>query len=212
MYEEETRFLEQNICNLGYAQYESSNEWGIPDLLPCHIDNLKDIPIQGFNFALTDKHPEGKGVHFFIHDYQFERIWQRPIRYTDFLRKFSFCLTPTFSTYLDMPYALNVYNVYRNRWCGRFWQDFGIQVIPAITFGSFENIDVYCAGIPKHSTIAISTMGEGRWAGYKGLYSIWDRVLELTEPDVILLYGKDLSANLSGNIVYKKYITSRVAI
>ena len=105
MYEEETRFLEQNICNLGYAQYESSNEWGIPDLLPCHIDNLKDIPIQGFNFALTDKHPEGKGVHFFIHDYQFERIWQRPVRYTEFLKKFSFCLTPTFSTYLDMPYT-----------------------------------------------------------------------------------------------------------
>ena len=49
-------------------------------------------------------------------------------------------------------------------------------------------------------------------AGYKGLYSVWDRMLELTEPDTILLYGKDLSANLSGNIVYKKYITSRVAI
>ena len=213
MYEDETRFLEQNICNLGYAQYDSDNRWGIPTMLPVGIDNLKDIPLQGFNFALTDKSPAGKGVHFFIHDYQFERIWQRPIRYSEVLKKFSFCLTPTFSTYIDMPYALQVYNIYRNRWCGRFWQEMGLKVIPAITFGSFEkDLDMYCAGIPKHSTIAISTMGEGRWANYKGLYSIWDKILELLEPDTILLYGKDLSANLAGNIVYKRYVTSKVAL
>ncbi len=45
MYEDETRFLEQNICNLGYAQYDSDNKWGIPTMLSVSIDNLKDIPL-----------------------------------------------------------------------------------------------------------------------------------------------------------------------
>lgn len=212
MYEDETRFLEQNICNLGYARYDSSNELGIPDMLPCHIDNLKDIPIQGFNFALTDKNPAGKGVHFFIHDYQFERIWQRPIRYTEVLSKFAFCLSPGFSVYGDMPKILKVYNTYRNRWCGRLWQDFGINVIPTVVWTYEEDLEYCLLGVPKHSTIAISTMGWGRWDGYKELYKAWDNILDKLEPETILLYGKDLSANLSGNIIYKKYITSKVAI
>lgn len=212
MYEDETRFLEQNICNLAYGQYESSNEWGIPDMLPCHIDNLKDIPLQGFNFALTDKNPASKGVHFFLHDYQFERVWQRPQRYADFLRKFEFCLSPDFSPYIDMPFALKLYNVYRNRWCGRFWQEQGIKVIPTFTVGDINDITMYCAGIPKHSTIAVSTMGEGRWAGYKGLYSIWDKMLDILEPEVILLYGKDLSSKLKGNIIHKRYVTQKIAL
>ena len=212
MYEEETRFAEQNICNLAYGKYDSNNEYNIPDMLECHIDNLKDIPIQGFNFALTDKHPEGKGVHFFIHDYQFERIWQRPIRYAEVLKKFEFCLTPTFSLYGDMPKALKIYNVYRNRWCGRFWQDFGIRAIPALVWTYQEDLDYCLLGIPKHSTIAISTMGWGRWDGYKELYRAWDRIIDTLEPETILLYGKDLSANLPGNIVYKQYITSKVAL
>lgn len=212
MYEDETRFLEQNILNLGYSQFESNNQWGIPDMLPCHIDGLADIPLQGFNFALTDKHPNSKGVHFFLHDYQFERVWKYPQRYTDTLSKFAFCLSPDFSPFSDMPYALRVYNVYRNRWCGRFWQENGLKVIPTFTVGEIDNIDMYCAGIPKHSTIAVSTMGEGRWAFYKGLYTIWDKMLDKLEPETILLYGKDLTEKLSGNIVYKRYVTQNVAL
>lgn len=211
-WQEETRWDEQNILNLSYGQFESSNKWGIPDMLPCDIENLKDIPLQGFNFALTDKHPSGKGVHFFLHDYQFERVWKYPKRYTDVLQRFTFCLSPDFSPYSDMPLALQCYNVYRNRWCGRFWQECGIDVIPTFTVGDIDCIDMYCAGIPKHSTIAVSTMGEGRWANYQGLYAIWDKMLEKLEPKTILLYGKDLSENLSGNIVHKKYITQSVSL
>ena len=55
MYEDETRFLERNILNLGYAHFESNNEYGIPEMLPTHVDNLEKIPLQGFNFA-NEKH------------------------------------------------------------------------------------------------------------------------------------------------------------
>lgn len=209
----QTRILEQNILNLSYAQYEGVGEYDIPEMLPVHIDNLKDIPLQGFNFALKEKRPETLGVHFFLHDYQFERVWKYPDRYVEVLKKFAFVLSPDFSPYADMPRALQIYNLYRNRWCGRYWQEHGIKVIPTLTMGDTDLFKVFFEGIPKHSTIAVSTMGEGRWGKFKALLGWWDVIQYKLEPETILLYGKDLSEDLKGdNIVFKKMISSKVAL
>ena len=207
-----TRFLETNVLNLAYAQFDGVGRYGIPKMLPSHVDNLKDIPIQGFNFALREQNPENIGVHFFLHDYQFERVWNYPDRYIDVLKRFAFVLSPDFSPYRDIPRVLQVYNIYRNRWCGRYWQENGVNVIPTVTWSSDENLKIAVQGIPKHSTIAISTMGEGRYANWKELYAGWDYVMQKLEPECVLLYGKDLSDKLYGNIVVKKLISSKVAV
>lgn len=209
---QQTRILEQNIHNLVYGRFEITNEYGFPNMYPVHIDNLKDIPLQGFNYALKERHPEGIGVHFFLHDYQFERVWKYPDRYTECLSKFAFVLSPDFSPYADTPKAIKVFNIYRKMWCGRYWQEHGIKVIPTITWGNDEDLEWCLEGVPKHSTIPISTMGEGRWANFRALKSNWNYILEKLEPETILLYGKDLSKELSGNIVFKKLINSKVAI
>lgn len=208
-----TRFLEQNILNLAYAQFDGVGYYDMPEFYPTHINNLDKIPLQGFNFALKETNPENIGVHFFLHDYQFERVWKYPDRYVDVLQKFAFVLSPDFSPYADMPRVLQLYNIYRNKWCGRYWQEHDITVIPTFTMGNTDLFDVVCAGIPKHSTIAISTMGEGRWGKYKELFTWWGAIQEELEPDTILLYGKDLSKELSGdNIIFKKMISTKVAI
>ena len=69
----QTRILEQNIHNIVYAQFDGVGEYDIPEMYPTYVDNLADIPLQGFNFALKEKHPENIGVHFFLHDYQFDQ-------------------------------------------------------------------------------------------------------------------------------------------
>ena len=208
----QTRILEQNIHNLVYGRFEITNEYGFPNMYPVHIDNLKDIPLQGFNYALKEKHPENIGVHFFLHDYQFERVWKYPDRYTECLSKFAYVLSPDFSPYADIPKALKVFNIYRKMWCGRYWQEHGIKVIPTITWGNDEDLEWCLEGVPKHSTIAISTMGEGRWANFNSLKSNWHRILDRLEPETILLYGKDLSNELEGNILFKRLINSKVAV
>lgn len=209
-----TRFMEQNICNLAYAQFEGDGEYDIPMLLPTHIDNLKDIPLQGFNFALKEKNPENIGVHFFLHDYQFERVWNYPDRYTELLSKFAFVLSPDFSPYADSPKAIQIYNVYRNRWCARYWQEYGMKVIPTITWAGSDSLSYCLSGVPKHSTIAISTMGEGRWAKWESLRKNWNYIMHALEPDTVLLYGKDIvnDFQLTGNIIHKKLISSKVAV
>ena len=209
----QTRILEQNIHNLAYAQFDGVGDYDIPELLPVQIDNLDSIPIQGFNFALKEKHPENVGVHFFLHDYQFERVWKYPDRYVNVLKKFAYVLSPDFSPFADSPKAIQIFNVYRNRWCGRYWQEHGIKVIPTITIGTEELAPLFFDGIPVGGTIAISTMGEGRWGKFKGLFSWWDVIQDRLKPKTILLYGKDLSKELKGdNIIYKQMISSKVAI
>ena len=208
----QTRILEQNIHNLVYGSFELTNEYGFPNMYPVHIDNLKDIPLQGFNYALKEQHPENIGVHFFLHDYQFERVWKYPDRYTECLSKFAYVLSPDFSPYADIPKALKIFNVYRKMWCGRYWQEHGMKVIPTITWGNSEDLEWCLEGVPKHSTIAISTMGEGRWANFKAIKSNWQYIIDKLEPETILLYGKNLSNDLSGNIVFKQLINSKVAV
>lgn len=208
----QTRILEQNIHNLVYGMYDGVGEYDFPEMYPVHIDNLADIPLQGFDYALKEQYPENIGVHFFLHDYQFERVWRYPDRYTDCLSKFAFVLSPDFSPYADIPKSLKIFNVYRKMWCGRYWQEHGLKVIPTVTWGNDEDLEWCLEGVPKHSTIAISTMGEGRWANFKALKDNWDYILWKLKPETILLYGKDLSEELSGNIVFKRLINSKVAV
>ena len=110
--------------------------------------------------------------------------------------------SPDFSPYADMPRVASMFNIYRNRWVGRYYQEQGIRVVPTITFGDTEIIDIALMGVQKHQTIATSTVGEGRWGNYKLLREWWDYIMEKLEPKNVILYGKDLSKELSGNIIY----------
>ena len=49
-----------------------------------------------FNMAKGNADAEA-GIHFFIDDYQFERVWRSPRRYTELLRPFQCVCTPDFS-------------------------------------------------------------------------------------------------------------------
>lgn len=212
--EYQTRLLEQNILNLSFAHFNGVGDYDIPELLLTDIpkETLNDTPLQGFNFALKETRPENIGVHFFLHDYQFERVWRYPDRYVDVLKRFKFVLSPDFSPCGSIPKALKIYNIYRKMWCARYWQENGLTVIPTITWGYDEDLDWCLEGVPKNDIIAISTMGEGRWGNYSALRSNWERIMNKLKPKLILLYGKDLSSELSGDIVYKRLINSKVAV
>lgn len=97
-FKQSTRTREQNILNLSYGQFESDNDMGIPiiknqNISISEIDNSKLI---GFNFAKTAKETKTKGLHFFLHDYQFERVWNFPTRYLEILKNYKYILSLIF--------------------------------------------------------------------------------------------------------------------
>ena len=151
--------------NLQKVRFEGVGEYDIPALRPvrhCNIENWI-----GFNFAKGCEEPEKHGVHFFIDDYQFERIWKDPERYTDMLLRFNGVCTPDFSPYSDFPKAIQVYNHYRKHWMGAYWQRNGMLVIPTITWSDPSTLEWCFDGEPKDSVVAMSSVGMFKSAEYK---------------------------------------------
>jgi len=129
-------------------------------------------------------------VHFFEDDYLFERIWRNPGKYLDILKRYNGVILPDFSLYRDMPFAMQIWNIYRSRAIGHWLQENGIKVIPNIRFGDRRTYRICCDGIQKHCVIAVGTHGnlkllEDREIFLKGL----DVIVNRLEPAVIVVYG-----------------------
>ena len=80
--------------------------------------NFDSVKFAGFN----DKVDPEAICHFFLHDYQFERVWNQPKKYINKLLHYKAVLTPDFSLFTDYPVAVQIWNTYRNRWLGAYWQ------------------------------------------------------------------------------------------
>ena len=161
----------------------------MPALSP--VDARPD-DLMGFNFAKTAKPEEkaGNGCHFFIDDYQFERVWTSPRRYLDVLRPYSCVLAPDFSLYLDMPLPMQRWNVYRSRAMSLIWQREGMRVVPVLSWSTPESYTFCFDGIPQGGTVATSTVGVMR---SRDAMEWWSRgmaeAMERVRPSRVLLYG-----------------------
>lgn len=155
------------------------------------IENDNYIPsdLIGFNYAKSSDE-KNKGIHFFLDDYQFERVWNSPEDYVDILSDYDCMFSPDFSLYMDMPYAMKVWNVYRSRLIGQYYQQQGIKVIPTISWAEEETFEFCFDGIPKGSIVAISTIGVKR---NEDAFKIWkdgmDAMIDKIKPSAILVYG-----------------------
>lgn len=158
------------------------------------LDPVMHVPdsLMPFNYCMSADNFDS-GVHFFIDDYQFERLWSQPERYIDLLAKFDCVLTPDFSLYMDMPLPMQQFNEYRRRALGNLWQRNGLTVIPTISWSDERSYGFCFDGIPKHATIATSTVGVKRDEDARRVWSDGMReALSKLEPSCVLLYGGNI--------------------
>lgn len=166
-------------------------------------DNFIPSDLIGFNYAKTSENKKC-GIHFYLDDYQFERIWNSPSDYIEILADYECILSPDFSLYLDMPIAMKIWNVYRSRLIGQYYQSCGIKVIPTISWAEEETFEFCFDGIPKGSIVSISTIGVKR---NKDALEIWkkgmDAMIEHIKPSTILVYGGKLDYDYKDiNVIY----------
>ena len=171
---------------LEYDPDHAVGRWDIPTLEPVHVVPERFL---GFNYARTSS-DYAACIHFFLDDYQFERVWNKPQDNIRVLSKFASCLTPDFSLYRDMPRALMLWNVYRSRLFGQMCQRAGLTVIPTIQYAGPDSYDFAFDGLPEHSTVAISSVGIMRDKVavdlfLRGFLEMQTRI----HPETVLFYG-----------------------
>ena len=91
---------ERNYENLNKGIFPGAARFDIPILRPELTTAENWI---SFNYAIGCEEPSEHGVHFFVDDYQFNRIWAHPDNYLGMMARFDTVCTPDFSTYTDFP-------------------------------------------------------------------------------------------------------------
>lgn len=189
----------QNYENLERRIYEGVGEYGVPELQPTLFKGESEFI--GFNYAMSCKQRERKSVHFFIDDYQFNRLWNNPDRYLDLLGQFQYVLTPDFSTYTDFPKAIQIYNHYRKHWIGAYLQENDIKVIPTISWSTEDSFKWCFDGEPEGGTVAVSSVGCMNSKAKKELFvKGYNAMVEKLHPESIIFYGQ-IPDQCKGNIV-----------
>lgn len=192
---EETK--KQNKQRLVRNEFKGVGKYGIPFIKKQQIDIDK---IELLNYTKTkanDNENKNKTIHFFTYDWLFDKVYEKPELAFEKLDQYYALLTPEFSTYKDMPLARQIDSVFKNRWCGAYWQKQGMTVIPTVSWGSIPSMEFCFDGIEKGSVVAVSTYT--REDNKIGFMLGYNKMLEIIEPSAVICYGTPFP-EMKGNI------------
>ena len=210
-FKENERHRTNDTYNLDLVDISNSTNdfWQMPII---NNDNYIPKDLIGFNYAKSSDNKD-VGIHFYLDDYQFERLWNSPSEYVDILSEYECILSPDFSLYMDMPMPMKIWNIYRSRQIGQYYQSMGIKVIPTLSWAEKETFEFAFKGIPKGSIVSVSTIGVKR---DEDALKVWkdgmDAMIKEIEPSTILVYGGELDYDYGDiNVIYyENKVTERM--
>lgn len=196
--------------------------YDIPQLMPGHLLASCPTPIRTWTPACKNKHdytgyylwcctsndlPSLSNCVVCCHseDSALEYIWSDNKTYAAYyLQRGAYAvISPEFSVIDHTPQAVSIYNIYRNRWLGRYFQECGIPVIPSVPHPSKQaGPELVCAGIP-HSPPCISMQVRVVDRSLKSQASFAAgirvgivKVINYLKPDSLIIYGGDIVPRL----------------
>ena len=177
---------------------KSEGKYEFPIIKKQDIDVSKIKFLSFVNAKKNDSENCDKTIHFFTHDWKFEKVYEQAEDEVEKLSQYYCLLSPDFSLFTDMPLALQIENVFKNRWCGAYWQSKGLRVIPTVSWGDERSFDFCFDGIEKGSVVAVCTYyrencEEEFMMGY-------NEMLKRIEPSVVLCYDEPFK-EMKGNVI-----------
>ena len=199
--------ISKYINNVDFIPEYVEGKLMIPLLKPEPYVPAEYVP---FNLACADKYKRGeKGVHFFIHDYHFERLWNDKEKYAGMLKQYKAVLTPDFSPYTDWPYMVQIWNHYRKHLLGTWMQEIGCRVYPTVTWTNEDSFEWCFDGEPYRSTVAVSSVGMMKEPETIRMFMRgYEKMMDVLEPETILFYGI-IPKECEGNIVPMEVFTKQ---
>lgn len=181
-----------------------------PELQPTYI--IPDEAV-GFNEKNSIRSPGNYYLDHFIDDYHFESVWSNCDKYLDKYCQFKGVVTTDFSVYRDMPLWVRKYNVGRNRTIAYYLQTNGINIVPVASWAYLEDFEWCLDGLPKESSIAISTNGcMSNYISKTVFLDGVDKLQEILRPSTLIIAGgplHELDAKYD-NIRYYKNFSQRL--
>lgn len=219
-------FDDSGLSDLTYKENErhrTADAYNLSEFNPKRAEGYYDMPILkacnftptdliGFNYMLSSSNKDC-GIHFYVDDYQFERIWNQPYEYINRLDEYECVLTPDFSLYTEMPMAMKIWNVYRSRLIGQILQDNGMKVIPTVSWCEEDTFDFCFDGLPHNATLSISTIGIKQ---SEEAFRLWkngvDEMIKRLSPKKLLIYGGEVDYDFKDIKVkyYNNHVTENM--
>lgn len=192
-------------------QFDGDGQHKLPIIPKAEFEeeDFRDLLLIGFDRTnLENNNHLQRMVHFFLYDYKFERVWKNPDNDIEKLRRYKAVLSPDFSMYREMNPTMQMYNTFRNRWCGAYFASKGIRVVPTVSWGDENTFDFCFSGIPKSSTVAVSTYMVSEHNNHsdqkKFFLKGYREMLRQIEPERIICYNEPFP-EMRGNIVFVDY-------
>lgn len=185
--------------------FQCKNKFGIPELLTeklsqkipkfvWTVGETQNIAESLFLFG-TNTFPQDAGagvLGFYVDDYRFESVWNDAVRIMDAfcLKKWSAIISPDFSLWRDAPLAIQLFNIYRSRWCARYWQEGGFEIIPSLNWSDERSYEFAFLGIPTDAPVVsvqcrTTRSKKGEAFFIKGLSA----AIEVLRPQNVIIYG-----------------------
>lgn len=183
--------------------YPMVKPWEIPILKKNTSLSFSNLGVIAFDKThFRDTRGTHKLVHFFITDEKFDSTYTTPEKCIEKIAQYSYLLTPDFSLFSDMPLSVQLFNTFRNRWCGAFWEDLGLSVFPSIAWSTEASFEFCFQGVPKKSIVAISTIG---CKGCKEAFLLGYReMLKQLTPELVLCFDEPFP-EMEENTIFINY-------
>lgn len=166
------------------------------------IEPIKEIVYPKYLVPFSERNkitnPKEAFVAFYEHDDKFADIIRNPDAYIDDLARFAGVISPDNSLYRDIPLAVQIANIYRNRLIGSFLQRNGIPVVANLRWSDECTYSkelfgeaIAFSSAPKHSVVAVGCYGcirgeENKKYFIDGFLAMLDEL----GPEAVIIYGK----------------------
>lgn len=201
----DTSIIFDGLTEMGIPELLKTN-LATPDLAPRYTASLEHPEQSYFCYSMSfDGSTDIGCIGFYTDDVRFEAIYNESASFLEWLDDVSpKCLIgPDFSAYGNWPLVLNLYSVYKSRWCTRLWQQVDYPVIPTV-----QMIDQYphtlskkyvLETLPTKCTLAIEArLGSKE---YQILTNWINLIIQICKPECLVLYaGEEKQKYIIGDI------------
>lgn len=163
------------------------------DFIPKHVIAYSQIS--------SEKIEPNTICHFYEFDYKFDGrdgVWNSMIQGTYFKRGFNLeklqnltgIISPDYSTYMDMPRIMQIWNIYRSRTVCYRLNQLGYKCIPNVRWTDEESYKYAFDGIAEGSAVAVGTLGCSKEEYDKYLFiNGFEELITRVKPSLIIIYG-----------------------